>query len=105
MPEKVRYYRPPGQPTKQEARRGRDQTLVKLYSTARWRKFRSYIKADRILCERCKAKGLIVVGDHVHHKIDPRDNTELAFDASNVELLCHGCHSAHHNTVRGHGMR
>jgi 5-methylcytosine-specific restriction endonuclease McrA len=51
------------------------------------------IRAERILCERCKAEGRTTVGEQVHHKISPRVNMDLAFEPTNVELLCHSCHS------------
>ncbi len=84
-------------------RNRRDDDLLKLYSAAPWRKFRALIRAERVLCEQCQAAGLTVLGHHVHHKIDPRDNPELTYDPGNVVLLCHGCHSRHHASERGKG--
>ncbi|WP_422931653.1 HNH endonuclease [Singulisphaera sp. PoT] len=51
------------------------------------------IRTARVLCERCNLLGLVVPGRDVHHKIDPRDDIDKAFDPSNVELLCKSCHS------------
>lgn len=73
----------------------------KFYSSAAWKNCRtSYAKKVGGLCERCKAKGLIVPGEIVHHKIhlspenlsDP--NIALAHD--NLELVCRECHSEVH---------
>lgn len=74
----------------------RDPVLLDIYSGMPWKKFRAYIKRERVLCEWCKAKGLIVLGEHVHHEIDPRDRPDLTFDEGNVKLVCKPCHSAHH---------
>lgn len=56
------------------------------------------------LCERCKAKGLIVPAEIVHHKIhltaininDPSITTN--FD--NLEALCRKCHGEEHGNVK-----
>jgi 5-methylcytosine-specific restriction endonuclease McrA len=74
-------------------RTGRDPALLKLYSGAPWRKFRAWFKAERVLCERCKAAGRAELGREVHHKRDPRDHPEGFLDPANVELLCSSCHS------------
>ncbi|SIO60178.1 HNH endonuclease [Singulisphaera sp. GP187] len=75
-------------------RNRRDPVLLELYGTSRWKRFRSRIRAERILCERCSTRERPVVGVEVHHKIDPRVNMELAFEETNVELLCKSCHSS-----------
>jgi hypothetical protein len=91
-------FRPHGQGDrhKEYNRFGRDKALLALYSGAPWRKFRAWIKAERILCEACRGKGLTVPGEHVHHIRDPRDAPELVYEQSNVVLLCLSCHSARH---------
>jgi 5-methylcytosine-specific restriction endonuclease McrA len=106
MPKRIPTFRPRGAPTKAQAtqeynRHGRDKTLLKLYSTARWQKFRAYIRSLRILCQRCSTNDRHVVGTHVDHIVDPRDNIDLAFDEDNVQLLCLACH----NTVTAERAR
>jgi 5-methylcytosine-specific restriction enzyme A len=113
VPRKIPVHRPPWMNLpgagadchRQYNRHGRDKALLKLYGSGRWQKFRALIMAERVLCERCKAQGLVVVGEMVHHKIDPRDNPDLAFDPENVELLCRSCHSRHHGERQGEGRR
>lgn len=103
MPNRVPSHRPqrPGNhpPTERHQsynRSRRDPFLLKLYSTYAWQKFRAFIREVRVLCESCKERGLTVLGEHVHHKIDPRDMPDLAFDPDNVLLWCKSCHSAFH---------
>lgn len=71
------------------------------YNTKEWKRCRAlYVQKVNGFCERCKAKGFLVPGDIVHHKIhlteanyrDPR--ISLSFD--NLELLCTACHNAEH---------
>ncbi len=52
------------------------------------------------LCERCLAKGLIVPGYIVHHKIhlteDNYKDPSVAFNFNNLEYLCKTCHEQEH---------
>jgi 5-methylcytosine-specific restriction protein A len=112
MPARIPYYRPPGASSdkalrdKEYNKHGRDPRLLKLYSTASWQKFREWIRADRMLCEQCALEGKTVMGQHVHHIVDPRDDESLICDPSNVILLCHSHHSSHHARERaGKGNR
>jgi 5-methylcytosine-specific restriction enzyme A len=75
--------------------------LLKLYSVARWRKFREHVRATRILCEMCTSEGRTTEGVHVHHIKDPRDRPDLMLDEDNVKLLCPSCHSSHHASEKG----
>lgn len=75
------------------------------YKSKAWMKCRdSYIKHAGGLCEKCKAKGLIVPGVIVHHKchINPNNihdpNITLNFD--NLELLCRQCHGEEHKRLQ-----
>jgi 5-methylcytosine-specific restriction protein A len=107
MPSKIPSHRPFGAPDPARVRRdydrtARDRELLKLYSSARWKKFRELIKAERVLCADCQAEGQTTVGQHCHHLVDPRDNPDLAFDETNIVLLC----LSHHNSRHGkHGRR
>ncbi len=77
-------------------RAGRDPESKRFYDSGRWRKARlSKLRTDP-LCERCRSRGLLVPAAHVHHRIELRDAPELALDESNLESLCHPCHSRHH---------
>lgn len=73
----------------------------KFYKTSAWKKCRAgYIKSVGRLCERCLAKGLIVPGYIVHHKIEltPENVTDPAVSLSydNLEYLCQECHNKEH---------
>jgi 5-methylcytosine-specific restriction endonuclease McrA len=65
-------------------------------------------KAYRIskgrLCERCYAKGLIVPGEEVHHKIrltpENINDPAIALNWDNLELLCKNCHMEEHRAKR-----
>ena len=77
------------------------QSFKGFYKTAAWKKCRAaYIKSVGGLCERCRAKGLIVPGYIVHHKthLTPMNISDpsisLGFD--NLEYLCQDCHNAEH---------
>ena len=72
------------------------------YSSKAWQRCRAaYKKSQGGLCERCRARGLIVPGEIVHHKrhitpdtiSDP--NVLLSWD--NLELLCRTCHGDEHS--------
>lgn len=75
------------------------------YTSYAWEQTRkAYAKKARGLCEVCAAKGLIVPGEIVHHKIhlspqninDP--NITLSFD--NLQLVCRACHAEIHERQR-----
>ena len=72
------------------------------YWSPEWRKCRKgFISYKRGLCERCLAKGLIVPGFHVHHKVylTPENITDprISLNWDNLELLCEKCHEDTHN--------
>ena len=59
------------------------------------------MKARGCMCERCLARGLIVVGTkqqplEVHHKIpltpENINNPDITLNWDNLELLCKDCH-------------
>lgn len=71
------------------------------YKSSAWKSTRlAYINNVNGLCERCLAKGLIVSGKIVHHKIHlTRENflePEVSLNFDNLELLCHACHNEEH---------
>lgn len=71
------------------------------YQSKAWKTCRSsYAKSVGGLCERCRAKGLIVAGEIVHHKvyltpINIKDAT-ITLNPDNLELLCRSCHELEH---------
>lgn len=73
----------------------------RFYKSKQWQKCRAgYIKSVGGLCERCRARGLIVPGEIVHHKVhlNPQNILEpgitMAWD--NLEYLCRDCHAKVH---------
>ncbi|MDU1389106.1 MAG: HNH endonuclease signature motif containing protein [Eggerthella sp.] len=72
------------------------------YESPAWKHARkAYADTQHGLCERCKAKGLIVKGDIVHHKVyltqDNITDTAITLSFDNFELLCFDCHNKEHN--------
>jgi predicted transcriptional regulator len=65
-------------------------------STVRRTAINALMEADRDLhtCERCGAKS--DEGHHKHHKDRDRSNNE----PSNLEVLCHSCHTLEHSSER-----
>lgn len=75
------------------------------YKTGAWKKCRAgYIKSVGGLCERCLAKGLIVPGYIVHHKIHlTQDNVmdpSITFNYDNLEYICFDCHQQEHFSAK-----
>lgn len=80
-------------------------TRDKFYSSPAWKNCaKAYKKAAQGLCERCKAKGLIVPGEIVHHKTelteDNLNDPSIALSWSNLELVCRSCHSEVHGFTK-----
>lgn len=78
-----------------------DQFANGFYGSTEWQKCRAaYRKAKNGLCERCLARGLIVPGTEVHHKvrITPKNmkNPAITLNWNNLELLCAACHEEEH---------
>ena len=76
------------------------------YRTNAWVKCReSYKKYRGGLCERCLAKGLIVPGKVVHHKIyldaETVHDPSIALNFEHLELLCWQCHEQEHDRIHG----
>lgn len=73
-----------------------------LYMSPAWIKSRTaYAESRGWLCERCAARGLIVPGDEVHHKVrltkDNLRDPDIALAWDNLELLCKDCHLQEHD--------
>lgn len=71
------------------------------YSSKAWKDCRAaYRKSVGGLCERCRAKGLIVPGEIVHHKkyISPENIQDpmVLLNWDNLELVCRQCHAELH---------
>lgn len=81
-----------------------EQFANRFYGSRAWKRCRkAYAESRGGLCERCLAKGQIVPGTEVHHKIrlTPAtvDDPSIALNWSNLELLCDECHAAEHGAA------
>ena len=82
--------------------RGKEKDFADVfYSSSAWKRCaRGYRRSVGDLCERCKAKGLIVPAEEVHHKIHltPQNYTrpEIALNWRNLVALCKDCHIKEH---------
>ena len=73
------------------------------YNSKRWKNTRNaYMKSVSNLCEKCRAAGLIVPAEIVHHKVhiepDTINDPNVSLSWDNLEALCRNCHAAQHET-------
>jgi 5-methylcytosine-specific restriction enzyme A len=66
------------------------------YNSTAWRKFRLIKLANDPLCEPCKARGVLVAANIVHHKKSVKTDPHLRLDMDNTESICKPCHSRLH---------
>lgn len=66
----------------------------RFYGQARWLRLRKAKLAESPLCEECLRAGRVEPARHVHHVQARKDSPELAFEWSNLESLCVGCHNS-----------
>lgn len=74
---------------------------AQFYKTKAWQDCRNaYIRKVGGLCEKCKARGLIVPAEIVHHKIhldaEKVKDPAIALNPENLIALCRVCHGAEH---------
>lgn len=74
---------------------------AQFYKTKTWQSCRdNYMRRVGGLCEKCKARGLIVPAEIVHHKIhldaEKVKDPSIALNPDNLEALCRICHGAEH---------
>lgn len=94
----------------------RDKRYQKLLNSKRWMKVKRQVwQRAEGLCERCKRDGIaergvpyITPGVDCHHKVPiesaktEQEMERLAYDVSNIELLCIPCHIKTHQEMRSH---
>lgn len=71
------------------------------YNSKRWKNTRNaYMKSVSNLCEKCRAAGLIVPAEIVHHKVhiepDTINDPNVSLSWDNLQALCRNCHAAVH---------
>lgn len=89
----------------------RSKAYQRLLNSKRWAEVKRQVWARAGgLCERCKREGYITPGVDCHHIVpvesanpdDPQAMTRLAYDVSNIELLCIPCHIKTHQEMHSH---
>ena len=96
----------------------RSKAYQRLLNSKRWAEVKRIVwQRAGGLCERCKRDGIaergvpyITPGVDCHHKIpvesanpdDPQAMERLAYDVSNIELLCIPCHIKTHQEMYSH---
>lgn len=67
------------------------------YQSRAWRRLRKIKFARETgLCERCRAKGIVRMGEEVHHVVPIEVDWSRRLDPDNLELLCAACHNEQH---------
>jgi 5-methylcytosine-specific restriction protein A len=61
--------------------------------SAAWRRIRTQVLAEEPLCRMCAARGLVVPATDVDHIQDSRADYSDDNSRSNLQSLCHSCHS------------
>lgn len=86
----------------------RNPFYIKLIASKEWRALRRKKLRNNPLCEVCKQKGIITPATEVHHATPVESvSGELAmrnlmFLYSNLQGLCHACHSDIHRQMFSH---
>lgn len=86
----------------------RNPIYIKLINSGRWKKLRADKLTANPICEECEAKGLSTPATEVHHltEVESVPTAEamerLMFDYSNLESVCHSCHSEIHQKAFSH---
>lgn len=79
----------------------RDPESTRKYNSKAWKECRKAYIREHPTCERCRAHGVIIPAEEVHHVKPIREGGSLT-DPDNLEALCHACHMAAHG-FRGRG--
>lgn len=72
------------------------------YKSKAWQHLRDYVmKRDKMLCQDCLKRGLIIPAEEVHH-IEPItesnvDNPNITLNENNLISVCRECHKARHH--------
>lgn len=75
------------------------QAAQALTNSKAWRRLAKAFLAVHLLCVECERQGRERFADHVDHIVPHRGNPDLFWDESNLQGLCHSCHSC--KTARG----
>lgn len=64
----------------------------RMYKTALWQRLRKGQLQREPLCERCKAKGMVVAATVVHHMDAHKGDPALFYDPARLASSCAPCH-------------
>ena len=99
MPTRPKTFRPAGTPKPQERRRQFDKVRTetqewrKWYCSKRWKDIKDYIWRHSPKCAECERQGFVTPGTDLDHIIPHRGDKVLFWDKTNLQVLCHSCHS------------
>ena len=75
-------------------RYSRDERSTKFYKSKEWKKIRAYVFGlSHGLCDQCRIRGIITVGNVVHHIIEIKKDWSKRLDIDNLICLCNSCHN------------
>lgn len=87
----------------------RDKRYQRLLNSRQWWEVKAIVwKRANGLCELCREEGFITPGVDCHHIIPVEsaktemEMEQLAYDISNIRLLCVDCHIKTHQEMRSH---
>lgn len=99
MPEKIKTHIPASNHTNADTQSRKDDTAF--YCQPRWRKLAHWKRQQQPICQVCK--GLSGTKINVHHVISRKERPDLAFDETNLAVLCASCHLKEENNRRTKG--
>jgi 5-methylcytosine-specific restriction protein A len=90
----------PGAGLCRDCRRQRREDRKWVYGTKRWKNLREQLLSEQPVCQQCGAAQPSEV-DHIEPLVD---HPELAFERSNLQMLCRTCHGIKTRNEQGLGF-
>lgn len=75
------------------------------YNTRRWQALRRLVLSCEPCCRYCAEQGRITPATDVDHIVPISRDRAMVFDLSNLQPLCHGCHSGPKQSEERTGRR
>lgn len=85
-----------------DARRRKDKPWRAFYKTSRWRRLREAQLHKEPLCQRCKAKGLVVEATVAHH-VHRHEGDAVKFFEGELASSCAPCHDTVEQGIEARG--
>src|SRR5687768_6538332 len=89
MPNVIKQHRPNTPRLKAEKKKALTPNRTLALNGAAWARLRRYVLSQQPLCAECERQGRIRASLDVDHVDNDASNNDL----SNLEALCHSCHS------------